>query len=220
MTSRATRGYVFGGADLNNKLYANVDVYAPAGNKWSVGPSLPVGRAGLAAVAAPDGRLYAIGGTDGGASASGRVEALTPATRRWATAAQLPNARNSLAASVGGDGRIYAIGGTTNGTILSGMGVKVVEAYGPIFKLAAASGKAGASIAITSGSNFAANATVGIYFDDVTSKPVITVASDATGKLPAGASFVVPAVAAGAHTVILRDSRSRYPVRGAFAVSP
>ena len=69
-----------------------------------------------------------------------------------------------------------------------------------------------------SGSNFATNSSVGVYFDSTSGAPVVTGTSDGTGVLPS-VSFTVPNIPVGSHKLILMDTKSRYPVQKSFIVN-
>ena len=169
----------------------------------------------LSAAGGGDGRIYAIGGFTAftGVTPFASVEAYTPATDTWATVAPMAHPRVYAGAAVGADGRIYVAGGSDNMTFNP---TNAVEAYGPVTTLSAASGAAGASLTV-SGSNFAVNAKVNVYFDSTTGTPIATGTSDAVGALPA-ATWTVPSVAAGAHSLIVVDVRSQFPSYAAFTV--
>lgn len=68
------------------------------------------------------------------------------------------------------------------------------------------------------GSNFAANATVSIYFGSATSVPLATGTTNAAGALTAPISFVVPSLAGGDQALIAIDDRSQYPITLDFRV--
>ncbi len=86
---------------------------------------MPTARGGVAAAAAPDGKIYAIGGY-GNTGYLAKVEEYDPATDTWKARAPMPTARGYLAAAAAPDGKIYAIGGYVNGGYLA-----TVEEYDP-----------------------------------------------------------------------------------------
>ena len=102
-----------------------VEIYNPATNTWSAGPSMPSVRYSLAAAVA-GGVIYAIGGYNGGNTNA--VEAFDPQVGFWVSKSPLPTARNGLAAVTGPDGKIYAMGGDVQG---GGENVATVEIYDP-----------------------------------------------------------------------------------------
>ncbi len=87
------------------------------------------------------------------------------------------------------------------------------EAYGPSLALAATTGAPGDGI-VVSGHNFAANATVRVFFDAL---PLELGMTDADGAF-AGVVVTVPALAAGVHLVRAVDDRSRYPATLPFTI--
>ena len=73
-------------------------------------------------------------------------------------------------------------------------------------------------MASVSGSNFAANATVSVYFGSTTTAPVATGTTNASGALSSAISFRVPNLAAGEQALIVMDDRSQYPITLSFRV--
>ncbi len=198
-----------GGHDYAETIYyTTAEAYDPSSGSWATLPAMHHGRSDLAAVLGADGRTYSLGGYVVSVGPQTYVEAYRPGAAAWVDVAPLGTPRDTPAAAVGPEGRIYIFGGRTATALAS------AEAYGPHFTLASASGSAGDAIAIA-GSNFAAKANVRIYVDAV---PVELALSDASGGLPAGAAFHVPALAAGPHVVRAIDDRSQYPVTAAFTV--
>jgi Kelch motif protein/IPT/TIG domain-containing protein len=210
--------YVVGGYDGTNPINT-AQVYNPTTNAWATSKTSAMSSARFALVAAGggDGRIYAIGGLTAftGVTPLASVEAYTPATDKWATVAPLPTPLAYAGAAVGSDGRIYVAGGSNN---MSFNPTSSVEAYGPVTALSAPSGAAGAQLTV-SGSNFAVNAAVNVYFDSAASAPIATGTTDAVGGL-ASVNWTVPAVAAGAHRLIVVDVRSQFPSYAAFTVTP
>ena len=56
--------YVIGGKDSHDQIHTSVEVFNPATNEWSFGPSLQVPRSGVKAIAYND-KIFVIGGYDG-----------------------------------------------------------------------------------------------------------------------------------------------------------
>ena len=184
-----------------------VEAYSVGTNTWSSLSALPDNAEYPGVVTAPDGRIYALGGaTQTGLLST--ANAYTPATNRWAPVAPLSIARFGIGAAISPDGHLYAVGGTTNFELTGQM---LVEVYGPVVIVSPQAGAPGASAAV-SGSNFAANATVSLYFGSVTGTPVATGTTDGTGALPAAISFKVPNLAGGDQALIVMDDRSQYPI--------
>jgi hypothetical protein len=202
------RIYALGGGGA-----ATVESYSAGTNAWMGAPPMMKGRKNLCAASAPDGRIYAIGGADASTVATAAVEVFSTITGQWTTTAALAKPRAGLAAVVGGDGRIYAFGGVD---AMTGAEVKTVEAYGPVVTLSKTSGAAGSGLSI-SGSNFAANARVDVFFGPLT-QPSATGITDGTGLLQAPIAVTVPTLAAGSYSVRVRDSKSLYPVTKTFVI--
>lgn len=102
--------YAIGGYDrkANN---AQVEVYDPVRNVWTMGAPLPTPRDHLA-TATVAGKIYAIGGRlDGDYSQNlAVVEMYDPPTTQWRRVADLPTARSGITAAVVEE-RIYVFGG-------------------------------------------------------------------------------------------------------------
>lgn len=94
---------------------------------WITRTSMPTVRAGLAAAAAPNGKLYAIGGSLSGGNHLDTVEEYDPTTDTWTARAPMPTARAYLAVATASNGQLYAIGGSSSGGFLA-----TVEAYDPL----------------------------------------------------------------------------------------
>ena len=93
----------------------------------------------------------------------------------------------------------------------------LVEVYGPVVSVSPQAAAPGATSAV-SGSNFAANATVGLYFGSVTGTPLATGTTNGSGALTAPISFTVPNLAGGDQALIVMDDRSQYPITLDFRV--
>jgi hypothetical protein len=117
--------------------------------------------------------------------------------------------RDTCSVTTAADGRIVVFGGKmpTVGAYAT------AEAYGPRLTLAATTGAPGDSV-VVSGNNFAANATVRVFFDAI---PIELATTDANGGF-ASVVVIVPALAAGAHAVRAVDDRSRYPMSLPFTI--
>jgi hypothetical protein len=101
----------FGAVQLNTN-----EIYSPATNTWSTGPTMPTARDGLAAAAAPcpggsiaGGCVYAVGGSDSSGAALNTVEVYNTFTNTWFTETPLPTKRDFLAAA---GGRCFGQAGT------------------------------------------------------------------------------------------------------------
>ena len=151
---------------------------------------LPTARQELTVVAGPDGRIYAIGGQARWGQVN-TVEAYDTAPTRaaWVEVAPMTMDRYYAQGAVGLDGHIYMIGGYTS---QNGGNDGTMEAYGPNFSVAPTSGMPGDSITF-SGSNFAANSTVSVYWGTVaTGTELFTASADGSGNV-GQTTFQVPA---------------------------
>ena len=118
--------------------------------------------------------------------------------------------------TVGLDGHIYMIGGYTS---QNGGNDGTMETYGPNFSVQPTSGVPGDTITF-SGSNFAANSTVSIYWGTVaTGTLLFTEAADGSGNV-GQTTFEVPADATlgASYLVTAVDNQSQYPVNVGFVV--
>lgn len=202
------RLYTIGGQGNTSDAASTVEAYDIATNTWSTASSLPSGDFYVAAVSAPDGRIYELGGT------SNMVNAYSPVTNRWTSVAPLSDNRTGVGAVVAPDGHIYAVGGTTN---VEGAGETTVQIYGPAVTASLQTGMPGTSVSINGG-NFAANATVAVYVGAVTSTPLASGTTDASGSLVAPINFTVPSLPAGNQSLIVMDDRSQFPIALNFRV--
>jgi Kelch motif/Galactose oxidase, central domain/Fibronectin type III domain len=96
-----------------------VDLYDPATNRFSAGPSLSVAPGVFALTSLADGRVLEAGGEQ--VSASGSVpladtEVYNPATNSWSSAGSLPTTEIGLTATLLENGQVLAAGGTSDGT--------------------------------------------------------------------------------------------------------
>ena len=98
--------YVMGGAGVDNRPVASVQVYDPA---TAARADMPTPRA-LFGASAVRGTIYAVGGTTRGPDKLAVVEAYDTATDTWSRRADMPTPRNALSTAVV-DGKVYAIGG-------------------------------------------------------------------------------------------------------------
>ena len=175
-----------------------VEAYSTAKGSWSMAPSLGTARLGPVAVSAPDGRIYAIGGNSGGVTA----EAYSPCSPSpaWVNVPAPPSTGLLLVAAVGPDGRIF---------FMDPMG-NTISAYGPTnLALTTTQVPGGATVRLT-GDNFAANATVNVYFGTMNA-PVASGATGSNGSITGNIAFAVTA-APGTYPIKVVDDRSHYPI--------
>jgi len=110
-TGKDGKIYAIGGRDATQAPTDIVEVYSPATQTWSKGPSLSTKRLALVAVTGADGKIYAIGGRDAANNPLTVVEAFDTDTGVWTTVQPLLTGRYWFGATLGTDGRIYALGG-------------------------------------------------------------------------------------------------------------
>ncbi len=105
--------YVIGG-EVNQTVSADVMVYEPLSNTWTLAPSSkPTAVANTAAVAVGN-RIYVAGGTTADGSPSNALESYDVAAGRWTVLAPLP-ARLAGHAMVALDNQLYVFGGVSDG---------------------------------------------------------------------------------------------------------
>jgi len=118
----AIGGYLGGGGSLGNGQYSaarilnTVEEYDPGTNTWTTKAPMPTPRAGLTAVATPDGKIYAIGGNNGQNLVNylATVEVYDTATNTWSTETPM-NGSQFLPFGAFIDGVIYVVGGFRDG---------------------------------------------------------------------------------------------------------
>ena len=96
-------------------------------------------------------------------------------------------------------------------------GESVVQIYGPAVTATPQQGSPGDTVTVA-GSNFAANATVSVYFGSATGTPVASGTTNGSGALGSPITFEVPSLAAGSQTLVVLDDRSQYPISIPFRV--
>ena len=115
--------YVIGGRDATapitpKPVVSAVDVYDPATNTWTSGPSLPIPAAEQMTITS-NGKIYAIGG-NGEFLPTNVVQELDTETQTWTLKANMPDARSSASVSVN-NGLIYISGGGGAGIELNSL---------------------------------------------------------------------------------------------------
>jgi N-acetylneuraminic acid mutarotase len=104
--------FVAGGAPTEEApSIAELDVYEPASDTWSMGAPMPTAREHVASCVI-DNKFVVIGGWNEKKEVQNVVEAYDPNTNTWERWPDLPTARGGLGA-VTFDGRCYTIGGET-----------------------------------------------------------------------------------------------------------
>jgi N-acetylneuraminic acid mutarotase len=108
------RIYVLGGNTGSNQpgvdTLDRVEIFDPSNGGWINGAPMLTPRQGLAAVAAPNGKIYAIGGSNGGNTHLSTAEVFDIASNSWSPIANLPDGVRDLGAA-GALGHIFTFGG-------------------------------------------------------------------------------------------------------------
>jgi N-acetylneuraminic acid mutarotase len=91
-------------------LLDSTEIYDPASNTWSPGPSLPSPRSEHAATLLPDGRVLVVGG-NGSSQPLASAELYDPIGNRWSSTNPMAAPRSAVASILLKDGRVMAIGG-------------------------------------------------------------------------------------------------------------
>ena len=102
--------YVLGGIDAQGKVLDVVEVYDPASDSWTTGPSLRTPRYNATAVVF-DGDIYLIGGRDTSNTALKKVERFDASDNDWKSFDNLHTEREGACAVVL-DGELYVMGGS------------------------------------------------------------------------------------------------------------
>ncbi|NMO50103.1 hypothetical protein HH310_02700 [Actinoplanes sp. TBRC 11911] len=120
--------YVYGGGAVASD--SSVDVYDPATDTWSKGPSAAPRVFFASGSAVLDGKLYSVGGCvqfDCGTTA---VTAYDPATDTWSTPAAYP-VPVSWASCAGIQGKLYCAGGVTSTNVAESQALNSAYVYDP-----------------------------------------------------------------------------------------
>lgn len=109
---------VAGGLGAGGEASDQLNLYNPASDSWSAGPSLPTGLHHAALTVGPKDRIWLIGGYTVAENGSWRPSALTfslgRSEARWRKEPSLSSPRGALGAATA-DGTIVVAGGTTDG---------------------------------------------------------------------------------------------------------
>jgi N-acetylneuraminic acid mutarotase len=107
--------YAIGGQDVKNETSGNqsaVDIYNPATNTWTVGPSLPEGRSHVAnAIFVYDNEIYVVAGETNGPTYLADTLVLNPTTDQWSSVASMTLPLAVKAANVGLIGNLLVVFG-------------------------------------------------------------------------------------------------------------
>ncbi|HEX6835599.1 MAG TPA: hypothetical protein VF334_03450, partial [Polyangia bacterium] len=199
----------------------NIESWKPGDATWTNAGVGLTNRYYNTGALGPDGRIYLIGGENNNAfiATNNTFIAFTP-TRIVFLPTPPFTSITRAAATQGPDGRIYLTGGRFS--VGATTPVEFLYMFGPYITLSTVSGKSGSTVLVTC-KNFAAGATIKLYWDAVAGNPVVTAGAvtDASGNLASTLSFVVPAATANTvHKIIGIDQRSAYPVSADFTVTP
>jgi WD40 repeat protein len=121
------RVLVVGGSttfDTSNET-AKVDLYDPATNTWTAGPSLAKARFSHSATRLLDGRVVVAGGFGSGGGTANSCELFEPATNIWSSCGTLTNTRAGHEAHLLPDGRVALVLGDVGSQLGS------IEIYDP-----------------------------------------------------------------------------------------
>jgi len=115
--------YIIGGRDaagatIPKPVVDTVEIYDPALDSWTTGPSMPIPLANQMTIAA-NGKIYAIGGVSQ-TFESDAVQEFDPVSKTWTLKTSMPDQRASAAVSVN-SGLIYISGGTGPGVQLNSL---------------------------------------------------------------------------------------------------
>jgi N-acetylneuraminic acid mutarotase len=120
----------FGGGFMSERTAA-LEFFDPATREWSIGPSMPSPRGGVAAVVA-NGCLFVVGGEGEYADYRGlsdQNEAFDPRSGTWHSLPPMPTPSHGLVGAAFIDGRIHLPGGSI--TIGGGTGTVIHQRYRP-----------------------------------------------------------------------------------------
>jgi YVTN family beta-propeller protein len=99
------------GGIVNSTQTRSVEIYDPATNTWSQGPSMLLIRWGHTAILMPNGRVMVHGGSDAG-STTNSAEIYNPATNSWAGFSGMNFRRAQHTATLMPDGKVLLAGGS------------------------------------------------------------------------------------------------------------
>jgi N-acetylneuraminic acid mutarotase len=134
VTAYSGKLYVFGGStDAFAGAVSSAAVFDPASSSWTMLPSMPTARGGVAGQVLGD-RIYVMGGMNAGGASIATVEVFDPAASAWTSSPAMITRRDNPGTAVL-DGKLYVFGGRTreaDGTTLNGT-LSSVEMFDPAF---------------------------------------------------------------------------------------
>ena len=109
---------LIGGWGLNG-LLASTDVYDPQTGRFTPGPTMHSGRAGLSPVTLSNGQILIAGGFIGNKPTTAASDLYDPATNTMQRTGDLTTPRGAYAAARLPDGRVLLAGGLDNGAVVA-----------------------------------------------------------------------------------------------------
>jgi hypothetical protein len=101
----------FAGSGGEQSPYSSTEIYDPATNRFTAGPSLREGRVGHTATVLSDGRILFAGGWTANRGARGSAELYDPATGTMSATGRMSVTRTGQTATLLSDGRVLMTGG-------------------------------------------------------------------------------------------------------------
>jgi hypothetical protein len=200
--------YLTSGTNGGGQSPPGVAVYSPSTDTWKSAAQQPSKHTSLSAATGTDGNVYVFGTFDKATvtfqqmSSSGGTSPVIGVTVPYAGAT----------AVTGSNGQIFIFGGVDS----LGNPVGTVLAYGPSVGVSPAAGPPGTVVSV-SGINFAASATVNVYWQSIAGANLIATGStDASGTIASPIQAVIPSTPGGQLVVV--DTTSAYPVTVTFTV--
>ncbi len=181
----------------------------PAGSSSTLSlASAPRSHAGGRAVFAPDQRFYLVGGVRA-------VDAFSPGPQAWAGVASTNDEHSGGPIALGEDGRVYVFMGNQIPTDGGGNYSATVEAYGPVLTVSPSLGQAGTPASV-SGTNFAADASVSLYWGPPDGGLFVRTTNTSVNGDFTNVSFRIPDGGSTTGPIYAVDSRARYPAWAPF----
>ncbi|MBK7860893.1 MAG: hypothetical protein IPJ65_20270 [Archangiaceae bacterium] len=186
----------------NDPAHRSVLKRAAGASAWQTVSTAPLAQPRAVATWAPDGRFYVVGG-----SPHTTVQAYRPGAD-WAAVASTNEGHSEGSLMTGEDGRLYVFFGSSAHAGNEYGRSNRVEVYGPSLVVSPTAAPVGTTARL-SGDNFAANATVRIYWGDVDGGLFLRTTTTSDAGTFTNVGVAVPGVDAGRFSAV--DSRARYP---------